>query len=52
MKGKAVADFLWWAIHDGQKLGPDLFYAPLPAQVVASEEAKLKTLTAGGKPLL
>ena len=51
-KGKAVASFLWWAIHDGQKLGPDLFYAPLPAEVVAKEEAKLKSLTAGGKPLL
>jgi phosphate transport system substrate-binding protein len=52
VKAKAVADFLMWAIHDGQKLGPDLFYAPLPAQVVANEETKLKTLTAGGKPLL
>ena len=51
-KAKAVVDFLWWAIHDGQKLGPDLFYAPLPADVVAREEAKLKALTAGGKPLL
>ena len=51
-KAKALADFLWWAIHDGQKLGPDLFYAPLPAEVVTKEEAKLKTLTAAGKPLL
>jgi phosphate transport system substrate-binding protein len=51
-KGKAVADFLWWAIHDGQKLGPDLFYAPLPPEVVQKEEAKLKTLTAAGKALL
>jgi len=51
-KAKAVAGFLWWAIHDGQKLASDLFYAPLPPEVVAKEEAKLKTLTAGGKPLL
>ena len=29
-KGKALADFLWWAIHDGQKLGAALDYAPLP----------------------
>src|SRR6185436_9908624 len=33
-KGKAVADFLWWAIHDGQKLAAPLDYAPLPAAVV------------------
>lgn len=51
-KGKAVADFLWWAIHDGQRLGAALFYAPLPAEVVAKNEATLKGLTAAGKPLL
>jgi phosphate transport system substrate-binding protein len=51
-KGKAVADYLWWAIHDGQKLGGPLFYAALPADLVTREEAKLKALTAAGKPLL
>ena len=29
-KGKALVDFLWWALHDGQKLAPPLDYAPLP----------------------
>ncbi len=51
-KAKALSDFLWWAIHDGQKLGPELFYAPLPPEVVARDEAKLKALTVGGKPIL
>jgi phosphate transport system substrate-binding protein len=51
-KGKAVAQFLWWALHDGQKLGPALDYAPLPAAVVTKEEAKLHTLTAKGQALL
>jgi phosphate transport system substrate-binding protein len=51
-KAEAIAKFLWWAIHDGQALGPPLQYAPLPAAVVAKVEAKLKSLTAGGKPLL
>ncbi len=52
VKGKALAQFLWWAIHDGQKLGPALDYAPLPDAVVKKEEAKLRTLTAKGQPLL
>ncbi|HEX4473711.1 MAG TPA: phosphate ABC transporter substrate-binding protein PstS [Polyangiaceae bacterium] len=51
-KGKALANFVWWAIHDGQKLSEPLHYAPLPAAVVAKVEAKLKTLSSGGKPLL
>jgi len=51
-KGKALADFLWWAIHDGQKLGAALDYAPLPKDQVPVIEARLKMLTAGGKTLL
>ena len=51
-KGAALAGFLWWAIHDGQKFEADLFYAPLPPELVTKVEAKLKTLTSGGKPLL
>jgi phosphate transport system substrate-binding protein len=51
-KGKALADFLWWAIHDGQRFGPDLHYAPLPAEVVGKVEGKLKMLKAGGQPLI
>jgi len=52
VKGTAMAKYLWWAVHDGQKDGPALFYAPLPAEVVTAVEAKLKSLTAEGKPLL
>jgi phosphate transport system substrate-binding protein len=51
-KGKALADFLWWAIHDGQKLGAALDYAPLPKDQVPAIEARLKQLTAGGKALI
>ncbi len=50
-KGQALVTFLWWAIHDGQKLAGPLDYAPLPAAVVAKIEAKLKTLTVQGKPV-
>ena len=51
-KGKALADFLWWAIHDGQKLGTALDYAPLPKDMIPVIEARLKMLTAGGKTLI
>lgn len=49
-KGATLGSFLWWALHDGQKLAEPLHYAPLPAAVVTKVEAKLRTLKAGGKP--
>jgi phosphate transport system substrate-binding protein len=52
IKGKTLATFIWWAIHDGQKLAEPLNYAPLPPAVVTKVEARLKTLRSGGKPLL
>jgi phosphate transport system substrate-binding protein len=52
VKGKALANFLWWAVHDGQKFSAPLYYAELPAAVVGKVEARLKALTSGGKPLL
>ena len=53
VRGKALAEFLWWAIHDGQKFGGPLDYAPLPADMVRKVETKLKGLkTAGGAQLL
>ena len=50
-KGKALADFLWWAIHDGEKYTKDLNYAPLPDEVVKKAEAKINSMNSGGKPL-
>jgi phosphate transport system substrate-binding protein len=49
-KGKALANFLWWATHDGQKLSNDLGYAPLPLQLVQRDEAQIKKMTCGGSP--
>lgn len=51
VKGKALADFLWWAVHDGSKYANDLHYAPLPEEVVKKVEAKIGMITADGKPL-
>jgi len=50
-KGEAVVKFLWWAVHDGQKLAAALDYATLPAAVVAKVEKALKTITVQGKPV-
>ncbi len=51
VKGKALVDFLWWAIHDGSKFTEPLHYAPLPDEVVKKVEAKINLITADGKPL-
>lgn len=51
-KGKALADLLWWVIHEGQQYAAPLDYAPLPPEVVAKAEAQLKSLTAAGQPLV
>jgi phosphate transport system substrate-binding protein len=51
-KGDALAKFLSWAIHDGQKFAESLDYAPLPEKVVALVDKKLKTLKSGSKTLL
>jgi phosphate transport system substrate-binding protein len=51
-KGKAIGNFLWWAIHDGQKLAGPLDYAPLPKPVVAKVEQELRGITVAGKSVI
>jgi phosphate transport system substrate-binding protein len=50
-KGKALVDFLWWGIHDGEAFAKDLQYAPLPAEIVRRAEAQINSITSGGRPL-
>jgi phosphate transport system substrate-binding protein len=50
-KGKALVNFLWWAIHDGEKMTKDLLYAPLPQEVAVKAADKIKSITFQGKPL-
>ena len=50
-KGKAVVDFLWWGIHDGQSFAKGLQYANLPADIVKRAEVKLDSITAAGAKL-
>ena len=51
IKGKAIVDFLWWGIHDGEKFAKELQYAPLPDEIIKRAEQKISSITAGGKPL-
>ena len=51
-KGEALLRFLWWAAHDGQKMAPQLDYAPLPQPVVAKVENTLRKLTVQVKAVL
>lgn len=51
-KALAVARFLWWGTHDGQQFAKDLGYAPLPKDVVIKAEAKIRSITSGGKAIL
>ncbi|MPZ14918.1 MAG: phosphate ABC transporter substrate-binding protein PstS [Chloroflexi bacterium] len=51
-KAQTLTHFLWWALHDGQSIGPELEYAPLSSEAVSKAEALVMQITAGGDPLL
>jgi phosphate transport system substrate-binding protein len=51
-KGKALAEFLWWGVHEGQQYGPPLHYAQLPAATVARVEEELRSIKANDQPVL
>jgi len=44
VKGKALLDFLHWAMTDGQQYSESLYYAPLASNVVEMVEAKLNQI--------
>jgi len=50
-RGKAMVQFLKWAIRDGQKMEAALDYAALPKPVVEKVDAALKQITFKGKSL-
>jgi phosphate transport system substrate-binding protein len=50
VKGEALVNFLWWAIHDGQAHAAQLDYAPLPKPVVSMVEKTIRSLKVQGKP--
>lgn len=48
---RALVEFLWWTIHDGQKYSAELYYVPLPEEVVKHNEATIRMITFGGQQL-
>jgi phosphate transport system substrate-binding protein len=46
-KGKALAQLLWWMIHDGQKYAEPLGYAPVPVSIVSKGEAQIRSMSCG-----
>lgn len=51
-RGEALAEFLWWALHEGQQYARELFYAPLPDNVVKMAEAKIREINYKGQPFI
>jgi len=51
-KGKALAEFLWWAVHDGQGYSSGLQYVPLPKEVVSLNEKTIKLMNYNGQPFI
>lgn len=50
-KAAALVKFLKWALEKGESYAKDLYYAPLPKQVVKLCEKKITMITANGKKI-
>lgn len=50
-KGKALTDFLWFILHEGQAANEGLHYAKMPASIVAKAETFVTSMDAAGTPL-
>jgi phosphate transport system substrate-binding protein len=51
-RSRALAHFMWWAAHEGQRFTLSMDYAPLPSDVVRRVEHCLRGLRGAGKTLL
>ena len=50
--GQALASYLWWQIHAGQKYAAKLNYAPLSENTVKKAEALILSMRCGPDPCL
>jgi phosphate ABC transporter phosphate-binding protein len=50
-KAKALVDFLWFIVHNGQALGPPLGYAQLPSVAITVDETTIRSITFNGQTL-
>lgn len=46
---RALVYFLWWCIHDGQDYAADLYYVPLPEEVINHNEETIRMITFNGQ---
>jgi phosphate transport system substrate-binding protein len=51
-RANELVDFIWWVIHDGQADSAPLDYGALPANLLAQDEAALKSINWAAAPLL
>jgi len=51
-KARALVQFVWWAESEGQAKAPQLGYAQLPKDLHPWIQARLRSITAGGRPVL
>jgi phosphate transport system substrate-binding protein len=51
VKARELARFVWWSVTEAQTYAADLGYAPLPREMQPWIEARLKTISAGGRPV-
>ena len=51
-RANSLVDFIWWAIHDGQADAAPLDYSSLPANLLAQDEAAVRSINWAGAPLL
>jgi phosphate transport system permease protein/phosphate transport system substrate-binding protein len=50
-KAQALAEFVNWAITEGQQFASPLHYVPLPDSVVQHNQQTLRSLTFNGQPV-
>ncbi|MGO8807147.1 MAG: phosphate ABC transporter substrate-binding protein PstS [Candidatus Bathyarchaeia archaeon] len=50
-KATAAVQFLWWVVHDGQGIAPNLEYVTLPQNVVQIDEKTIQSITFNGQHL-
>ena len=50
-RAKALVDFVWWAVHDGQTYSAALVYVPLPVSIQGLNERGLQNMTYNGQTL-
>ena len=50
-KATQLVQFMWWVVHSGQDLAPNLEYAKLPTNVVQIDETSIQSITFNGQHL-